>query len=302
MERSAGERGKRGRELSSVSALLSLRQCADAVFQAQVFGSGNAMYTVRIAASCPTGATCTCPDFLKRSMTCKHVIAAMLALLKLSPSQFYPAAVAENSRAPTALGTSAIRALRDAELEVVRLRADLAALQQRLVEAADKPRGTVEVRRLTAGATLEEWSRAIVSSVGSIRLACFTFDLPAAVEKLQEARKRDVVVKLFFSYNDRLQTKNQIAQLQVLRSCGCSIRAWRGCRMHAKWLLTERVLILGSCNFSTCSQRNVERGCRISGLGADEIADEAAVFDQYFELCSPFEEGLGVPAPLSPQR
>ena len=72
--------------------------------------------------------------------------------------------------------------------------------------------------------------------------------------------------------------------------------------MHAKWLLTESVLILGSCNFTAASQANVERGCRITGLSAEELADEQAIFDQYFEQCSPFEEGLGVPSPSTPEH
>ena len=77
------------------------------------------------------------------------------------------------------IAATAVRACREADEENIRLHQELRALRLQLKEYEEGVRrdGTV-VRRLTAGATNEEWGRAIDSSMEVIRLAFFTFDLP----------------------------------------------------------------------------------------------------------------------------
>ena len=72
--------------------------------------------------------------------------------------------------------------------------------------------------------------------------------------------------------------------------------------MHAKWLIADDVLVVGSCNFTEASQRNLERGVRLRALPAEEMADEVEQFDSYFERCTRFAEGLGYPIPPTPSR
>ena len=83
---------------------------------------------------------------------------------------------------------------------------------------------------------------------------------------------------------------------------GCEVRAWKKGRLHAKWLIADAVLVVGSCNFTEASQANLERGVRLLGLPAGEIAEEIADFEAYFIQCTKFVEGIGVPLPPSPAR
>ena len=72
--------------------------------------------------------------------------------------------------------------------------------------------------------------------------------------------------------------------------------------MHAKWLIVDAVLVVGSCNFTEASQAYLERGVRLRGLPAAEVAEEIADFEVYFDQCQQFAEGIGVPLPPSPAR
>ena len=105
-----------------------------------------------------------------------------------------------------------------------------------------------------------------------------------------------------FSHQDRTLTRNQMLRLQELRSVGCDVRAWTRGRMHAKWLIADAVLVVGSCNFTEASQTNLERGVRLRGLPAEEVAEEIADFEAYFDQCQKFAEGIGIPLPPSPAR
>ena len=315
VEREAGERGRRGRALANGQGIVAVRLAASGLYLLDVRGSGNASYTVRVPSAEPRCSTCSCPDHVKRAQVCKHIVAALLAAARLDPDGVLPPAeqAEDVARSPggSRIAGDALRALRDAEDEAAALREELAVLRARLTvaeakgdagEAADESVPSRGVRRLTAGATLEEWGRAIASAVDTVRLACYTFDMQSLVLKLQEARKRRVQVKVMFSQQDRNQAKNQQSQLQALRACGCDVRGWSGTRMHAKWLIADGVFIVGSCNFSEASQRDLERGVRILGLPAEDLADEVETFDGYFERCSVFAEGLGFPLPSTPLR
>ena len=72
--------------------------------------------------------------------------------------------------------------------------------------------------------------------------------------------------------------------------------------MHAKWLIADAVLVVGSCNFTEASQTNLERGVRPRGLPTEEVAEEIADFEAYFDQCQKFAEGIGIPLPPSPAR
>ena len=68
--------------------------------------------------------------------------------------------------------------------------------------------------------------------------------------------------------------------------------------LHAKVLWTERVLMLGSCNFTTASQANVELVAvlRASEKGAQRMREEfAAVWDDGLPYTEAMADGAGRP-------
>ena len=160
----------------------------------------------------------------------------------------------------------------------------------------------LDVRRLASDATRKEWHRAIDSAAEAVRIGCFTFDLWSVLERLKRARQRGVAVQLMFNNSDKSLTRNQTLRLQELRGVGCDVRSWRNGSLHAKWLITDAVIVVGSCNFTEASQSNLERGVRLRGLPAGEIAEEIADFEAYFTQCTNVVQGLGVPLPPSPER
>ena len=135
-----------------------------------------------------------------------------------------------------------------------------------------------------------------------VYLACFTFDLRAIVAALEAARDRGAVARLLFSGRDKGLTNNQGPQLQRLRSRGCDVRAHRGSRLHAKLLLTERLTVVGSTNFTEASQSNVERAVIVSGLHVNMLNAERKWFEDLFEAASRFTEGYGEAIPATPPR
>ena len=90
--------------------------------------------------------------------------------------------------------------------------------------------------------------------------------------------------------------------MQELRAKGCDIRAWALGRLHAKWMIADDVIVVGSCNSTESSQNNLERGVRLRRLTAEAIGEEIATFDAYFERGVRFTDGLGCPAPPTPSR
>ena len=177
-----------------------------------------------------------------------------------------------------------------------------ARLESLALAPVASPVAAVEVRRLTSDASREEWHRAIDAATEAVRLACYTFDLPSVVDRLKAARKRSVAVRLMFSHQDRTLTRNQMLRIQELRGVGCDVRAWKRGRMHAKWLIADAVLVVGSCNFTEASQTNLERGVRLRGRQPDEIAEEIADFEAHFDKCTNFAEGIRVPIPPATAR
>ena len=120
--------------------------------------------------------------------------------------------------------------------------------------------------------------------------------------QLEQARTRGLTVRVVFSGRDKGLTNNQGPRLQRLRSCGCEVRSHRGSRLHAKVLLTEREVVIGSCNFTAASMANAERGVRLSQLSERELIGQKEWYDALFEAAVPFKEGIGEVVPPSPER
>ena len=89
----------------------------------------------------------------------------------------------------------------------------------------------------------------------------------------------------------------QGAQLERLKFCGCDVRAFFGRRLHSKVLMTEREVVVGSCNFTGGSQLNVERGVALRYDSPGDLVDEVEWFDQLYRDSVPFY--LGMPAAVS---
>ena len=109
-------------------------------------------------------------------------------------------------------------------------------------------------------------------------------------------------MRLMFGGRDKGLTNNQGPRLQRLRACGCEVRMHRGSRLHAKVLLTEREVVIGSCNFTAASLANAERGVRLSQLSERELIGQKEWYDALFEAAVPFKEGIGEVVPPSPER
>ena len=76
---------------------------------------------------------------------------------------------------------------------------------------------------------------------------------------------------------------------------GASVRVYPHCRLHAKLLLTENLLVVRSTNWTQPSQRNVEHAA------AMELADEAreaqvARFDALWSVGKSYDGRGAVPA------
>ena len=174
-------------------------------------------------------------------------------------------------------------------------------MQAQLALAAEV-NGSLRARFVSAAETLTLWAVLCSEAESYIYIACFTFDLSKVVTMLEAARRRGVTVRLIFSSRDRKLAPNQIPCLQQLRSRGCEIHEHKGSRLHAKWLMTERGVLLGSTNFTGASQSNVERGVLLTGLTEREMRAEQGWYEQLFESGTKFTAGIGAPIPPSPVR
>ena len=335
-EHSDRERAARARGLAHSGAVVSARLVASAPgashgdpydlcdFEMEVDGSSGTRYRVRLRAGMMAAAmlpaTCTCPDFARRGLACKHIGAAWCCavegnfaeLVELSAAAVQreaagrrePAARAAAPRVAPAGGdpavlSQAVRELRASEAEVVSLRAEVRQLQ---AQAATASLGKATVDFLSATETLHEWRRACGAAESYVYVACFTFDHPQVVTSLLAARERGVTVRVMFSQRDRGTTNNQGARLQRLRGCGCEVRGHRSSRQHAKVLMTEREIVLGSCNFTEASLANSERGVLLHELAEDVMLAQKDWYDRLFDAALPFKEGLGEVVPPSPER
>ena len=166
--------------------------------------------------------------------------------------------------------------------------------------AADEAPTSQDVTFGSAAGTLAAWIRVIGEARDTIRVACFTFDSEAFVAALLQARGRDVPVKLIFSGRDRHLTRNQEPRLQQLRASGCQVRAYNRVRCHAKVVLTDSYVVVGSCNLTEASQGNVERSVVVQ-LSSDDRELNEHWYDSLFDTASPFDGGQGR-VPVTPPR
>ena len=98
----------------------------------------------------------------------------------------------------------------------------------------------------------------------------FTFDLLQVVNALMKARKRlGPHVRVIFDRNmfNSNQTKNQRPAAIQLRANGVQVRTGPVGRVHAKVLLTDSVIMLGSTNWTAASQQNEEWTVAIEPTG-----------------------------------
>ena len=179
-----------------------------------------------------------------------------------------------------------LAALCEAEAEVTYLRDEV--LRLRANAAARAGRG-VEVDFLTAYRSLEEWARACREAENYVMVACFTLDHPAVVAYLEEVRARGVVVRVLYSGRGEAGTLLQAPRLRRLRACGCEVRAHVGAPLHAKVMLTEQVVVLGSGNRTAAGEAHSERGVSLRGLPEQQLREQKEWFERLFEAAGPFE-------------
>ena len=153
---------------------------------------------------------------------------------------------------------------------------------------------------VSAASTLGSWIRILGEAREVVRIVCFTFDSPHIVDALLQARTRDIVVKFIFSGRDRHLTRNQEPRLQQLRAAGCQVRAYQRVRCHAKVVMGDNWIVVGSCNLTDASQGNVERSV-VYEMGADERELNERWFENLFDSAAPFDGGQGR-VPETPPR
>ena len=179
-----------------------------------------------------------------------------------------------------------LAALSEAEAEVTHLRDEV--LRLRADAAARVGRG-VDVDFLTAYRSLEEWARACREAENYVMVACFTLDHPAVIAYLEQVRARGVAVRVLYSGRGEALTIVQAPRLRRLRACGCEVRAHVGAPLHAKVMLTEQVVVLGSGNRTAAGEAHSERGVSLRGLPEQQLREQRQWFEQLFEASGPFE-------------
>ncbi|CAK0840013.1 unnamed protein product, partial [Prorocentrum cordatum] len=331
LEHSDRQRAARARDLAACGAVVSAKLVEAArssavkdagdlcEFEVEVAGSRGVRYDVRLRAgrlaAALLPASCTCADFVGGAGSpCKHIGAAWCCAVDGNFSELVELALAAGRKEGAAAGpqrraalapsdslglAGAVRELRDSEAEVVRLREEVQQLKAQL--GATSRRGAV-TEFLSASETLAAWARACGEAESYVYVACFTFDQPGVVNYLEAARARGLTARLVFSGRDKALTNNQGPRLQRLRACGCEVRAHKGSRLHAKVMMTEREIVLGSCNFTTASLGNVERGASLQELSEETVLEQKEWFEQLFEAAAPFKDGIGEVVPPSPAR
>ena len=109
--------------------------------------------------------------------------------------------------------------------------------------------------------TFDRWVAEIKAARGYVLIIAFTFDLFQVVDALTEARRRlGPEVRAIFDKNmlNSNQTRNQRPAAIQLRANGVKIRTGPSGRVHAKVLLTDSTIMLGSTNWAAASQQNEE--------------------------------------------
>ena len=97
------------------------------------------------------------------------------------------------------------------------------------------------------------------------------------------------MVRVLYSGRGEALTIVQAPRLRRLRACGCEVRAHVGAPLHAKVMLTEQVVVLGSGNRTAAGEAHSERGVSLRGLPEQQLREQRQWFEQLFEAAGPFE-------------
>ena len=141
-----------------------------------------------------------------------------------------------------------------------------------------------------AGETLECWLDVINQATTRIGVLAFTFDLPEVLHALLRAQRRgcDVILIVDETHCLSRSTRLQNPALAELADGGVNVYMRRGVdrttarrkaavrrgHCHAKFLMNEKDIVIGSCNFTRSSLQNVEVATRVclSAYGRDAAA------------------------------
>ena len=127
------------------------------------------------------------------------------------------------------------------------------------------------------------------------------FGFPNKVGKNVVGKQPQREIRIAFSGRDLRTTRNQESRLQQLRAAGAEIRGSRT-RLHAKWLLADDVVVVGSSNFTHASSTNIERNAVITNMSRNQLDEEISFFQEVWDASAPFTDGLGTHLFQTPPR
>jgi len=158
-----------------------------------------------------------------------------------------------------------------------------------------------------AAEALREWIRMIEGALRIVQVMCFTFDLDVLATCLIAARRRKVTVELMADLSNSRQCKGSLALFARMKTARIDLRIVEGAqlsdhyvhagptspvhgkrgKLHAKWLRADGELIMGSANFTTSTQCNLEA---VSKIRLSEEGEEKAeaFFRTPFAAAEPF--------------
>ena len=162
---------------------------------------------------------------------------------------------------------------------------------------------------MSAADTCRAWIRLIEASKKTVLMMFYTFDLDILCTALEAAKRRGVLVKLLGDKQRVQSTKGTQQLMQRLKGHRVEIRLRDGQPLahhyttgqsassglirdkngivHAKFLYADSQLIVGSTNFTTSSQCNVESSCHLILNPAGE-ANVAEYFNTAFAEAEEF--------------
>ncbi|HIL58225.1 MAG TPA: hypothetical protein EYG39_10000, partial [Rhodothermales bacterium] len=302
--RGAGAKATRLVAAGAVALSLAAEGADALVRSSRGTGPAAAAYPVRLFSGRLLDAICSCEDYLKNGPLCKHGAAALLQLLgSASPASSPERRIAlAGSRAapppqlcikdrPSCLPPSgsrsggggggvgplpvALQALHAAELEIAGLKAALEAA--RLKEEAHRTARKAPADALGwvvavsgSSGTLVDWLRALSACGRYAFVMAFTFDHPPVVDAIIRARSRGVDARVLLDKTQAVNdlSKNLIPVAKRLTRLGVKVRLLLGERQHAKVLITDKELVLGSANWTYASPDGLHRGKRNVECGA----------------------------------
>ena len=168
-------------------------------------------------------------------------------------------------------------AAREAELQT--REANIRAREAELLLSVQRPLGAV-TEVIKANDTLRCWIRMIENAAERIYLWFYTFDLDVVGTSLEAARRRNVKVQILGDKTQIKRAKGTQALLARLRTKGIEVKQRDGFaladhyttgssatniavqqnkgQMHTKLLICDNQMAIGSTNFTTSAQCNLE--------------------------------------------